>query len=346
MNILLTGSTGHIGQQMVRKLHKEGHRLYLLVRPQSLNKAMSQFSDLSDLTFIQGDIEESDVVKNIYTVSAHLDVIECIVHLAAFYELKATLKEAYLKNVIGTQNIIRLMSKMKSIKFFHYFSTYAVNPIAQGHVSEDFLASEGVIFSDEYSRTKNHAEHIVRKNKLPNVKTIIHRPGIIIGDSQTGAILNTNGPYYLFDFIQMLKKVSILSRRIPFLPMPVKTHSVLPILPVDILTDWVTHIISNPPKEDFRCYHLIPSDEIKTKAFLEESMQQLGLPLKILGLSQTQFIAPLLPMLNIPRETAFYMSQEAKLDRSNLVADYPQLTSPHFREYLPKVIQGYLRSKA
>lgn len=345
MNLLLTGATGLIGQRIVRRLAREGHKISLLVRPQSKSKAKELFSDLSSLTYIEGDIEDKDVVKNIYTVSHLLDEIESLVHLAAYYDLEASLEEAYLKNVLGTQNILHLMSKMKSLKYFHYFSTYAVNPAKSGSVSENDLTEDDLLFEDHYSKTKNHAEHLVRRHNLSHVQTVIHRPGIIIGDSNSGVTTKHDGVYFFFDFVRQLKKINIMRLRLPSLPMLVHEKSDLPVLPVDILTEWSSHIISHPPKERMRTYHLVPTPAIRTKAFLEASMELIGVPMKLLPLGPVKFITPILPYLKIPKEAAFYMNQLALFDRTNLEADYPELTCKTYTEYLPKIVKGYLESK-
>jgi nucleoside-diphosphate-sugar epimerase len=345
MNILLTGSTGFIGQRIVRKLASQGDQLFLLVRPSSKDKAQKIFKDTPNLTFVEGDIEDTDVVKNIFTISKLIDEIECVVHLAAHYDLTSSLKDAYIRNVVGTQNMIYLTSKMQSLKAFHYFSTYAVNPIRQGAVNEDFLIKDHLPFHDEYSKTKNHAEHLVRKLKRPGVQTIIYRPGVIIGDSKTGEMDKIDGPYYFYDFVQTLLKLKDLSSKLPFLPMPIRKNSYLPLLPVDTLTDWCSHIILHPPKADLRCYHMVSEDLIRTKDFLEESMDLMGLSLKILPVKFTRLLAPLLPIMNIPKEAAFYMNQETIFDRSHLSTDYPELKAPSYRQYLPHIIEGYLGRK-
>lgn len=345
MNILLTGPTGFIGQRLTRVLASRGHRLFLLVRPGSLSKAKKIFSDLTDLTYIEGDVEDTDVVKNIYTISTIIDEIDTVVHLAAYYNLEASQDEAYLKNVVGTQNMLYLLGKMKGLKNFHYFSTYAVNPVAQGAVNEDFLIGDDLPFHDHYSRTKNQAEHLVRNFKLPGLKKIILRPGIVIGDSETGEMDKTDGPYYFYDFILKLKKFDLVNKRLPFIPMPMQSHSFLPVLPVNTLAQWCAEIISHPPVHDFRCYHLMPHPLIKTKDFLEASLEHLGLPLKILALSQTKLLQPLLPLLNIPKQASFYMNQQTIFDRSHLLQDYPHLESPAYQQYLPNIIRGYLKGK-
>ena len=343
MKVLVTGSTGFIGQRLVRELSQKGHELYLLIRPQSKKKAQDIFKDLEKITIIEGDIEDTDVVKNITSVSNYLNEIESLVHTAAFYHLEAGLSRAYVSNVIGTQNIIHLMSKMTSLKHFFYFSTYAVNPLGQGLIREDDLIEEDLLLPDYYSKTKNHAEHIVRKQTPKNIQTIIFRPGTVIGDSKTGIMDKKDGPYYYFDFIETLKKLKLSPQKIPFLPIPTTENSFFPVIPVDVLADWCAHIISHPPKERMRCYHLVPNPPIKTKEFLEEAMKLQGFPVKILPIKYTKLVAPLLPIVSIPKEAAVYMNQQTDFDRSQFNADYPDLKCPAYQDYLPTLINQYLR---
>lgn len=345
MNILLTGSTGLIGQRMTRRLASDGHKLFLLVRPASKKKAQALFKDLPSIVYIIGDIEDTDVVKNIYSVSHYIDEIDCLVHLAAYYNLEATLSEAYIKNVLGTQNIIQLMGKMKGLKYFHYFSTYAVNPQTREVILENDLTNDDRLFQDDYAKTKNHAEHLVRKIHLPHIKTIIHRPGIIIGDSRTGATDKEDGVYFFFNFIEKLKKIKFLSNKIPFLPMLVNDRSKLPVLPVDILADWSSQIINNPPQAKLSCYHLISQEQINTKMFLERSMELLNFPVKLMPVKSHPLLTKALPLLKIPKEAAFYMNQHSDFDRSQLEKDYPHLKCPKFEDYLPQIIKGFIEGK-
>jgi thioester reductase-like protein len=185
----------------------------------------------------------------------------------------------------------------------------------------------------------------VRRHNLPNITAVIHRPGIIIGDSNSGVTTKFDGVYFFFNFVRKLKKMNVMKMRVPFLPMLVHEGSFLPVLPVDVLADWSCQIISNPPNDKLKTYHLVPTPAIKTKEFLEESMRLLGVPMKLFPLGQVKLITPLLPFLKIPKEAAFYMNQLALFDRSNLEKDYPELKCPPYEDYLPKIIKGYLESK-
>lgn len=345
MNILVIGGTGFIGQRLVRSLSHKGEKLYLLVREGSLEKAKKTFHDLSSITFLGGDIEKTDLLTNLFSAGEVLNEIDCVIHLAAVYQLDVSFQEAYLKNVIGTQNVLKFLGRLPNLKYFHFFSTYAANQVLKGNLLEDDLIKEKSNFFDNYAKSKNLAENLVRKNVSKKYQTIVHRPGIIVGNSQTGERDNDNGPYYFFDFIQNLKKLPIVRDKLKHLPLPVQKASMMPVVPVDTLVDWCTHIILNPKQRQLSTYHLIPKQPISTKDFLEQSMKCLGLPLEIICIPKTKFFSPLFRLLRIPKELVFYMEQAAHLDRTNLNTDYPQLIEPEFKTYLPILIKEYLRTK-
>ena len=346
MNILVIGGTGFIGQRLVRSLSERGERLFLLVRTESLEKAKKNFQDLPDITFLNGDIEKTDLLTNLSSAGEVLCEIECVVHLAAVYELDVTFQDAYIKNVIGTQNVLKFLGRLANLKYFHFFSTYAANQVLKGNILENDLIKENSHFFDNYAKSKNLSEHLVRKKVSKIYKTIIHRPGIIVGNSKTGQRDNDNGPYYFFDFIQNLKKLSLLRDKLKYLPLPVQKASTMPVVPVDVLVDWSTHIILNPKDRELSVYHLIPKTPISTKEFLEASMKCLSLPLEIICVPKTKIFAPLFRLLSIPKELVFYMEQAASLDRTNLNTDYPELIEPDFQTYLPILIEEYCRTKA
>lgn len=345
MKILVTGASGFIGRRLVKELLAQKHELYLLTRPQSSHLSLALFGSSPQVTYIDGDIEDTDVLKKLTSVARHIDEIDCVVHLAALYDLRSSLSESYMKNVIGTQNIISLLKKMKKVTHFHYFSTYAVNTFLKGICSENRLSKDEFAFPDEYTRTKNEAEHIVRERTPKNINVVIHRPGVLIGDSETGEIDKIDGPYYFFDFIRKLKMAGPVAARLPVLPMPLNSQSLLPVLPIDLLVEWSATIISHPPDRKLTCYHLLSQELISTKNFLEEGMRIMGVPAKIIPIKFQKIFPPLFPLLKMPEEIIFYMNQAVVFERTQLQNDYPQFQAPPFREYLPRIIAGYLKDR-
>lgn len=343
MKILITGGSGFIGKPLVLDLLSHNHEIYLLARSKSINAVNKTFIG-HPIFFFEGNIEDPEVVLGTEN-KEKLQEIDCLIHLAALYDLTAKPDVSYRANVLGTQNILNLAKRMRKLRFFHYFSTYAVNPNKEGIVFENDLCDNKERLSDFYSKTKNQAEHIVRAKQLPGINVIIHRPGIIIGDSNTGEMEKKDGPYYFFDFIERLKSTN-LAQKLPFLPLPLHESSRLNVLPVDILVGWSSEIIRNPKNHKLRCYHLVPKEEISTLSFLKESMELMKLPLKIIPLSFLWPFSIIFPFLKIPKETIFYLQQQAIFNRSNLEIDYPHLIEKPFKEYLFNIIQGNRKNKS
>jgi thioester reductase-like protein len=346
MNILIIGGTGFIGKRLVHSLSLQGQRLFVLVRSEGLEKAKQTFQDLKDVTFIPGDIEKTDLLTDFNSATEILTQIDCVIHLAAIYELDVSYEDAYMKNVMGTLNVLKFLRRLNHLKYFHFFSTYAVNQLMTGIIKENDLIKENSIFSDYYAKTKNIAEHLVRKRVSKTYQTIIHRPGIIVGNSKTGQRDKDNGPYYFFNIIFNLKKLPLIRNKLRYLPLPVNESSSMPVLPVDILVHWCTQIMMNPNDKDLSVYHLVPRNSISTKEFLEESMKCLNLPLKIICMPRTHLFSSLFGLLGIPKELVFYMRQSALIDRTNLNSDYPHLREPDFKNYLPILIKEYCRTKS
>ena len=343
MNILVIGGTGFIGQRLVRELHRAGQNISLLVRAESQDKARRLFSDLQGISFLRGDIENTDILADVGQATKVTDQIDCVVHMAANYTLDISSTDAYLQNVIGTQNVLKFLPRLKNLKYFHYFSTYAVNQKLTGKFSENDLIDENSPFFDQYAKSKNNAEHLVRKLAPKNINTVIHRPGIIVGDSRTGQRDKEDGPYYFFNFIQETKKFNQLAERVKYLPLPVMPNSLMPVLPVDTLVEWSTRIILAPKERRLSCYHLVPKTKIKTKEFLQHSIDLLGSPLRIVSLPLTPIFPPAFKLLNLPQQLVFYMKYQGEIERVQLEQDYPDLTGPDYKSYLPVLLKSYLK---
>lgn len=338
MKILVTGGTGFIGQRLVDELLQKNHEIFLLVRDSS--KRLPR----DGVQYIEGNIEDSDVIGALSPFRGVLNELDSLVHLAALYDLTAGLPELYMKNVIGTQNVLNLAKKLPKLQSFHYFSTYGVNPQMKGFVREEDLSRSEHPFPDEYLRTKNDAEHIVRSQALPGIETVIHRPGVVVGESKTGITDKLNGPYYFLSFIQKLKRIRY-HEKLPVLPLPLSEDSLLPLIPVDTLASWAAHIISNPKGPGLRTYHEVSKEEIRTVDFIKSGMKLLGVDIPILPLPIKKVFTPLFPLLKMPPEIIFYMHQGIKLDRSNLERDFPELKAPAFSTYFPVLID-YIEKKA
>lgn len=339
MNILITGSTGFIGKRLTRSFATPEHTLYLLVRLASLEKAKAMFSDLPNVIFVIGDVTKNDVVENVKGAQTIMREIECVVHLAATYDLAATLADTYTNNVIGTQNLLYLTQRMKKLKIFHYISTYAVSGIYDGEFTEEQLPT-GLNFPDHYSKSKMQAEVLVRNADLKNTQIRIYRPCIIVGDSVTGDMDKVDGPYYFFRLFHFLSKYL---KNVPVTPLPLSFHhsTLMPLMPVDILVTWLTKMISHPTEQKLRSYHLVPEEKIFLSDLIHETAKHFDLNFKLQRIPFPKIYSKILPYLKIPAEVGPYLQSQARYSTTNVKTDFPTLKSPPYKSYLHTLIKKY-----
>ncbi len=336
MKILVTGSTGFIGKRLAKALARSGNEVYCLVRKQSLDKAQEIFKGEPNVHFIPGDLTNNDVLDEISGADTIMNSIEAVIHLAGLYDLSVTHTEAYVANVVGTQNLLYLLQRMKKLHIFHYVSTYTVSGIHDGDFMEEDL-DPGIPFRDFYSQTKMQAELLVRNTRMPTVALRIYRPGIIIGDSVTGEMDKIDGPYYFFRFFRELSKYT---KRIPLnvLPVPYHQGATLPFLPVNVLVKWMTEMINKPTHHMTRTYHLVPDEKIFVANIMEETAKYFGLKLRVQRIPMPSILKKVFPLLKIPSQMDAYIQNATRYSTANLKKDFPQLKCPLVAEYLPAVM--------
>lgn len=339
MKILITGATGFIGKRLSEKFLSAGDEIYVLVRKQSLEKAKTIFKDRENIHFILGDVSNNDVLDTVVGVGMLPDDIECVIHLAAVYDLEVSLSSAYANNVVGTQNVIYLMQRMKNLKYYHHISTYAVSGIHEGDFREDQIESNAK-FPDFYARTKMQAEYLVRHAVMKDVKVRIYRPGIIVGDSNTGEMDKIDGPYYFFRLFNEIQKYK---QYLPLRYLPVSCHknTTIPLLPVNTLVDWLFEMVSHPTDDKLKCYHMIPDEKIFITDLIDQSMSLYNINMRVQRIPFPELYATIMPALNMPKEIIPYIQSRTRYTKSDIKKDYPNLKSPPLlKDYLPTLVEG------
>ena len=96
--------------------------------------------------------------------------------------------------MLGTRNALALAHELE-VGCFHHMSSIAVAGRYPGAFTEEMFEEVGDL-SHPYFRTKHEAEALVRGTCRTSWR--IHRPGMVVGDSNTGAVDKIDGPYYFF----------------------------------------------------------------------------------------------------------------------------------------------------
>jgi NAD(P)-dependent dehydrogenase (short-subunit alcohol dehydrogenase family) len=250
MSYFVTGGTGFIGQNLIRLLLKRRGTIHVLVRPGSVER-LEQLRErwgraAKRVVPVVGDLTRPYLGIAPADRKALKGKINHVFHLAAVYDLKADAAVQEAANIKGTTNAIRFAEAVEAGRF-HHVSSIAAAGMYPGTFTEDMF-DEAVGLDNPYFRTKHDSEGLVRnKCKIP---WRIYRPGIVVGDSETGEIDKIDGPYYFFKLIQKMRRALP-----PWMPTIGLEGGRINIVPVDYVVkamDYLAHL----PRKDGRCFHL------------------------------------------------------------------------------------------
>jgi NAD(P)-dependent dehydrogenase (short-subunit alcohol dehydrogenase family) len=236
LNYFVTGATGFIGRHLVAELLKREGRVYVLVREGSRGKvdALAENLGAEDgrIVPVGGDLS-----KPALGVDGFDERIDHLFHLAAVYDVDAEEEASVRANVEGTRNVVEF-SNSHDVGRFHHTSSIAVAGHYRGVFQEDMF-DEGQRLPHHYHRTKFESEKLVREGV--QAKALVYRPGIVVGDSETGEMDKVDGPYYFFKLIQRLR------RAVPeWFPLAGPEGGQTNLVPVDFVAKAMDHIAHLP----------------------------------------------------------------------------------------------------
>ena len=150
-NIFVTGASGFIGSNLVRKLIENGHHVTALTRdPNSLG--------INKIEILSGDILD---IESFQRIIGNCDLV---FHCAAFISFrKQDFQRAYQVNVMGTRNLLEAAQE-NGIKKVVHLSAGAVLGIAKNKDTiMDEAANPDIKKDNIYAYTKKMAEAEVQK---------------------------------------------------------------------------------------------------------------------------------------------------------------------------------------
>src|SRR5207245_3497922 len=101
MMILITGSTGHLGANLVRRLLDDGHAVRVLLRPESDNCSL----DGLDVERVFGDLSDPRACRA--AVNGCDRVHHCAAKVSTLDGDRRHKQEIYTCNVLGTRHLLR-----------------------------------------------------------------------------------------------------------------------------------------------------------------------------------------------------------------------------------------------
>lgn len=169
--VLVTGSTGHLGNVLVRLLLDRGYRVRVLVQP---TESLSSLSGHA-LEVVVGDVREED------TLVAAFRGIDVVFHLAGIVSILKEQRELLREvNIGGTRNVISACRRAGVRRLVYTSSVHAFSP-PDGSVldeSSPILPDQAI---GEYGKSKAEATLEVLRAAAAGLDAVVVCPAGIIG---------------------------------------------------------------------------------------------------------------------------------------------------------------------
>jgi thioester reductase-like protein len=346
--IFFTGFPGFLGSALIKKmLARTDADQQFVCLIQSKFRAMaekrvdlleSESSEYSGrIRLVEGDITQNDLGLGDQWESIAEDTVE-IFHLAAVYDLGVSREVGMKVNVEGTRNTLSFAQACPNLNRYQYVSTCYVSGRYPGTFTEDHL-EEGQRFNNYYEETKYLAEVDVQSAQRSGLPVTIYRPGIVTGDSKSGATQKYDGPYYILQWLLRQPKVA-------FLPVVGKPGEyTVNIVPSDYVIDAMDYLASKEESLN-KVYQLcdpqaLTVDEI-IKAMSEETgrkIVRIPLPLGV-AKGSLKFIPGVKQLMKIEPEAVNYFSHPTKYSCEHTLSDLSGsgIQCPHYDEYLDVLV--------
>ncbi|MCD6201571.1 MAG: NAD-dependent epimerase/dehydratase family protein [Bacteroidales bacterium] len=169
MRIGITGASGHIGNNLVRRLLQEGHQVRILVRREpDVFKGMSLETVYGDMT---NENSVTDFVRG-------LDVVY---HLAAKIFIDGRKRKEYFsQNVEGTRIILEAVRRAGIKRFIYFSSIHAYDPHP---IDQPLDENRPLVLQDHYlyNRSKAITQQMVREAFENGLNGVVLNPTAILG---------------------------------------------------------------------------------------------------------------------------------------------------------------------
>jgi len=258
VDYFITGGTGFIGRYLIERLLKRDGTVHVLVREGSrgrLEEMRSGWGDDGERVIpVVGDLSQPNLGLDAGQIAELKGKIDAFYHLAAIYDMEADEETIRAGNIEGTINAVDLANEIEA-GCFNHVSSIAAAGLFKGTWREDFFDEAEDLDKHPYFRTKHESERIARERTT--VPWRVFRPGVVVGDSETGQMDKIDGPYYFFKLIKRFRQL------VPsWMPMIGIEGGRINIVPVDFVVAALDHL-SHARGLDGKTFHLVDPEPMR-----------------------------------------------------------------------------------
>ena len=349
--LLMTGFPGFLGSALLGRLlaRRPGAQAVCLVQEPHLSAAGRRLAEIEAaephvagrVRLVVGDLTAAGLGLTAADDGMLEDVTE-IWHLAAVYDLAVGEELAHRVNVEGTDRVLELCHRLPRLPRLQHVSTCYVSGRYDGEFREDDL-DVGQDFRNHYESTKHAAEVLVRKAMADGLPATVYRPGIVVGDSRTGATQKYDGPYFVATFLRRQLPVAV----VPAVADPDRVR--VCVVPRDFVIAAMDRL-SVREESVGRTYALTDPAPPTARELVATLARPLGrrvvwVPLP-LSLTRAAVSLPLAERLTgLPVEALDYFASPTTYDTTHTVRDLAGtgVTCPRFEEYADRLVDFMVR---
>ncbi len=256
-NILMTGATGLIGGELVRRLvHSGVGRISCLIRPQTGRSAQDRlrerFQHSRDSALLGAEVPVEAVAGDVTAPRFGMtdrdfarvtDSVDMIIHCASELSFIRDIS-CRETNIAGMENLISLTRSCRRSPLIVHISTATVcGTVANRCVVETDDTDTGEGHYNEYTRSKLVAEQVLRASGLP---ALVVRPSIVLS-AQLPAEQFAKAILW---FLPLLNE---------FEAVPINPNSRVDVVPVSFVVEAMLRLLQSPRREH-DCYHISAGD--------------------------------------------------------------------------------------
>jgi nucleoside-diphosphate-sugar epimerase len=197
----------------------------------------------------------------------------------------------------------------------------------------------GQQFRNHYESTKFEAEKLVRHAMAGGLAATIYRPGIVVGDSRTGATQKYDGPYFLASFLRRQPPLAV----VPAVGDADKVKVCM--VPRDFVVGAMDQL-SVMDESVGKTYALTDPNPPSARELVDTFAEYLGKKVVWvpLPLGPTRTLVGKVPgvewLIGIPAEGLDYFASDTTYPTTNTTADLAGtgVSCPDFRDYAPRLL--------
>jgi thioester reductase-like protein len=207
--ILLTGASGVVGQSLLRRLHDVN--IVCLVHRRPVDDPL--------VTSLRGDVCQPDLGLAQADYAYLVGQVDSVIHCAAVTDFNRTDGSLEATNIAGTEQVLAFAAAADATMY--HVSTAFVHTEADGDRGRTAVG---------YASSKSAAEEIVRSS---DVRRVIFRPSVVIGDSESGLISAFQGLHQV--------AAGVFAGMVPMIPFDPSWP--IDFVPCDVVADAIATVV-------------------------------------------------------------------------------------------------------